>query len=182
MTPKKANPLNRKEKSGYPSIVSSDQLISEKSAELSEFEYGMIISWHAFNRWLVRCMSAAGYNDLTPTDILVLHHLNHRLRDKKLADICFVLNIEDTHIVSYSLKKLMAAKLVKNKKQGKEVLFSLTSEGSDLCGRYRTVRETCLMTGFTGDEAENQQFRELASILRGLSGHYDQAARAASAI
>ncbi|MGH1441214.1 MAG: winged helix DNA-binding protein [Cellvibrionaceae bacterium] len=163
-------------------IVSSDQLLSEKSVELSEFEYGMIIAWNAFSRWLVRCMSAAGYSELTPTDVLVLHHLNHRLTEKKLADICFVLNIEDTHIVSYSLKKLMTAKLVKNKKQGKEAFFYLTEEGCKLCEKYRAIRESCLMGGFSGKDTENEQFRELASALRGLSGHYDQAARAASAL
>jgi predicted MarR family transcription regulator len=179
---KKPNSLILKDKKDDVRIVSSDQLLSEKSAELSELEYGMIISWNAFNRWLVRCMSAAGYNDLTPIDILVLHHLNHRRKEKKLADICFVLNVEDTHIVSYSLKKLLSAKLVKNKKQGKEVLFSLNEEGVRLCSAYREIRETCLMSGFSGDENENQQFKEMARMLRALSGHYDQAARAASSI
>jgi len=182
MTPKKDNPLINKDIISQPIIVSSDHLVSEKSAELSEFEYGLILSWHAFSRWLVRCMSATGIQDLTPIDILVLHHLNHRNRDKKLADICFVLNIEDTHIVSYSLKKLVAAELVKNTKQGKEVLFSLTEKGSQACETYRQVRETCLMTSFSGKESENQQFSDLAGILRALSGHYDQAARAASSI
>ena len=64
----------------------------------------------------------------------------------------------------------------------KEVSFFLTSEGSDVCDAYREVRETCLMSGFTGEESENKQFRELAGVLRALSGHYDQAARAASSI
>ncbi|MGH1486922.1 MAG: winged helix DNA-binding protein [Cellvibrionaceae bacterium] len=182
MPAKKDKPLIKKEILDQPKIVSSDQLLSEKSVELSEFEYGLIISWHAFSRWLVRCMSAAGMQDLTPIDILVLHHLNHRQRDKKLADICFVLNVEDTHIVSYSLKKLVAASLVKNKKQGKEVLFSLTEKGAEICESYRQVRETCLMSGFSGKESENQQFSDLAGVLRALSGHYDQAARAASSI
>jgi predicted MarR family transcription regulator len=34
---------------------------------------------------------------------MVLHHINHRAREKKLADIAFIPNIEDTHIVNYSL-------------------------------------------------------------------------------
>ncbi|MCH2221995.1 MAG: hypothetical protein MK097_16980, partial [Dechloromonas sp.] len=40
-------------------IVSSSHLVSEKSPELSEFEFGLIIATHAFNRWLIRCMGAA---------------------------------------------------------------------------------------------------------------------------
>ena len=54
-------------------------------------------------------MAAAGCPDLTITDVLLVHHLCHRARHKKLADICFVLNYEDTHVVAYSLKKLVAA-------------------------------------------------------------------------
>jgi len=161
-------------------IVSSSHLVSEKSPELSEFEFGMIIAGHAFDRWMIRCMAAAGYKDMTPTDVLVLHHVNHREREKRLADVCFVLNIEDTHVVSYSLKKLAAAGLVVGNKRGKEVFFSTTAKGAALCLRYREVREACLMPGFSGSEGENLRLAELARVLRTLSGRYDQAARAAT--
>ena len=82
-------------------LVSSAHLVSEKSGELSEFEFGLIIAGHAFNRWVVRCMAAAGIKDLTTLDVLLLHHVNHRAREKKLGDIRFMLNIEDTHVVSF---------------------------------------------------------------------------------
>ena len=93
-------------------IVSSEHLVSDKCPELSELEFGLIIASHAFGRWMIRCMSAAGVKDMTETEILVLHHVNHRGREKKLADICFVLNIEDTHVVSYAQKKLANLGLV----------------------------------------------------------------------
>ena len=161
-------------------IVSSAHLVSPKSPELSEIEFGLIIATHAFNRWMVRCMSAAGIKDMTPVDVLVMHHINHRGTEKRLADICFVLNIEDTHVVSYSVKKLVGMKLVNSTKRGKEVYLSATHEGAALCERYREVREACLMPGFSGKEEENQRFGEIAQLLRTLSGRYDQAARAAS--
>ena len=75
------------------SIVSSSHLISEKSSELSELEYGLIIANNAFQRWVSRCMTASGMPDLNPTDILILHNVHHRGRPKKVADICFNLNI-----------------------------------------------------------------------------------------
>lgn len=161
-------------------IVSSSHLVSDKSPELSEFEFGLIIAAHAFERWMIRCMAAAGYKDMTPTDVLVLHHVHHRNREKRLADICFVLNIEDTHVVSYSLRKLVAAGLVAGHRRGKEVFFSTTASGEALCQRYRDVREACLMPGFSGSAEENQRLAELARLLRTLSGRYDQAARAAT--
>src|SRR3954453_16331477 len=97
-------------------IVSSSHLVSPRSVELSEFEFGLIVAWNAFSRWAVRCMAAAGGADLTITDVVVLHHINHRARNKKPGDICFVLNYEDTHVVAYALKKLVAAKLAQTEK------------------------------------------------------------------
>lgn len=163
-------------------IVSSEHLVSEKSPELSELEFGLIIASHAFGRWMIRCMAGAGVKDMTETEILVVHHVNHRGREKKLADICFVLNIEDTHVVSYALKKLARLGLVAGNRRGKEVLWSTTAAGQALCERYRQVREACLMPGFSGTEEENLRIGDLARLLRTLSGRYDQGARAASSI
>jgi len=161
-------------------IVTSAHLVSEKSPELSEFEFGLIIATNAFNRWVTRCMGAAGVKDMAVVDVLVLHHTNHRGVEKRLADICFVLNIEDTHVVSYALKKLVAAGYVRSQKKGKEVFFSTTEAGAALCLRYRDVREACLMPGFSGAAEENRQLGDFAKLLRTLSGRYDQAARAAT--
>ncbi|HEX9770750.1 MAG TPA: winged helix DNA-binding protein [Kiloniellales bacterium] len=172
-------------------IVSSAHLVSERSAELSEFEYGLIVASHAFNRWMVRCMAAAGIGDLGPLDIMVLHSVNHRARDKKLADICFVLNVEDSHTVSYALRKLVRAGLVAARKSGKETLYAVTEDGRAACERYRQVREDCLMAAldaFSGTApgmAEgdlNQRIGSAADLLRAASGLYDQAARAATSL
>ncbi|MEN3295909.1 MAG: hypothetical protein V7642_5162 [Burkholderiales bacterium] len=163
-------------------IVSSAHLASGQSAELSEFEFGLIISSNAFNRWAVRCMSAAGMKDMTITDVLVLHHINHRAREKKLADIAFILNIEDTHIVNYSLKKLHGLGLVKTERRGKEVLYSTNEAGQALCKKYFEIREQVLVSGLAGDGTESYELSELARFLRVLSGLYDQAARAATSM
>ncbi len=163
-------------------IVSSEHLVSDKCPELSELEFGLIIASHAFGRWMTRCMAGAGVKDMTETEILVVHHVNHRGREKKLADICFVLNIEDTHVVSYALKKLANLGLVSGNRHGKEVFWSTTEAGQALCERYRQVREACLMPGFAGAEEENARIGEMARLLRTLSGRYDQGARAASSI
>jgi predicted MarR family transcription regulator len=161
-------------------IVSSSHLVSPKSVELSEFEFGLIVAWNAFSRWAVRCMAAAGCPDLTITDVLLMHHVSHRARNKKLADICFVLNYEDTHVVAYSLKKLVAAGLLRADRQGKEVFYSPTPEGETSVQQYRAVREECLVKSL--DTELNADIGELARLLRTMSGMYDQAARAASSL
>src|SRR5512137_845157 len=161
-------------------IVSSSHLVSSRSVELSEFEFGLIVAWNAFSRWAVRCMAAAGCPELTITDVLLMHHVSHRARNKKLADICFVLNYEDTHVVAYSLKKLVAAGLVEAQKQGKEVFYSPTPRGEALVAQYRGVREECLVKSL--DTELNADIGELARLLRTMSGMYDQAARAATSL
>ena len=163
-------------------VVSSSHLVSDRSRELSEFEFGLIIAGHAFNRWVVRCMAAAGIKDLATLEVLLLHHVNHRTRAKKLADVAFMMNIEDTHVVAYALKKLVAMDLVKSEKRGKEVLFSTTAKGQQHIVRYREVREACLVASVGSDSAQNFELGELARFLRMLSGVYDQAARAATSL
>jgi predicted MarR family transcription regulator len=161
-------------------IVSSSHLVSPRSVELSELEFGLIVAWNAFSRWAMRCMAAAGCPDLTITDVLVLHHINHRARNKKLADICFVLNYEDTHVVAYSLKKLVAADLAQAEKLGKEVFYSPTAAGEAAVQKYRDVREACLVDNL--DAERNADIGDMARLLRTMSGLYDQAARAATSL
>ncbi len=161
-------------------IVSSSHLVSPRSAEMSELEFGLIVSWNAFSRWAVRCMAAAGVPDLTIPDVLVLHHINHRARNKKLADVCFVLNYEDTHVINYALKKLVSAGLALGDKVGKEVFYSPTAKGEEVVAKYREVREQCLINSVDGEM--NPHIGELARFLRLMSGLYDQAARAASSL
>lgn len=163
-------------------IVSSEHLVSDSSVELSELEYGLIMAGNAFNRWMVRCMSAAGAKDMTAVEVSLLHHVSHRERKKKLADICFVLNIEDTHFATYALKKLIARGYVESEKIGKEVFFSVTPAGRDLCLKYREVREHCLIETLKDSGVTNEQIGEAAQLLRHASGLYDTAARAAASL
>jgi predicted MarR family transcription regulator len=163
-------------------IVSSSHLVSSRSPELSEFEFGLIIAWNAYSRWAVHCMAAAGLPDLAITDVNVLHHVHHRGRSKKLADLCLIQNVEDTHVISYSLKKLIALGAVQGERIGKEVLYSITDAGRGVVERYREIRERCLVENMAPDNADNQHIGELANTLRRLSGHYDQAARAAASL
>ncbi len=163
-------------------IVSSRHLADGENWEASEIEYGMIIAYNAFSRWMTRCMSAAGNTDLTPLEILVLHNTNHRGRDKRLTDICFLLNIEDTHTVNYALRKLMKMELLVSEKRGKEVFYSASPMGEELCEAYREVRERCFLDGLSRLDMTGEEMREIAASLRALSGQYDQASRAAASL
>lgn len=163
-------------------IVSSAHLVSTHSTQMSEFEFGLVVANNAFERWVLHCMSAAGLRDLTHLDVLVLHHVHHRARGKRLADICFIMNIEDTHLINYSLKKLQTIGVVQSSKQGKEVVYATTPLGQKHIDRYREIRESCLINALNANDALNQDIGELARLLRLLSGIYDQAARSAASL
>lgn len=163
-------------------IVSSRHLAEGENWEVSEVEYGLIIAYNAFSRWMTRCMSAAGNTDLTPLEILVLHNTNHRGRDKRLTDICFMLNIEDTHTVNYAVRKLLKVELLASEKRGKEVFYRTSTKGEELCEVYRTIRERCLLDGLSRLDMTGEEMRDMAASLRAFSGQYDQASRAAASL
>lgn len=163
-------------------IVSSSHLADSAVPELSEFEFGLIVVDNAFSRWIVRCMAAAGLPGLTAMDVLVLHHVHHRARDKRLADIAFTLNVEDQHVVNYALKKLLAADVVETTRVGKEVLYRTNDRGRAHIERYREVRERCLVAALSPEHGDPGTVQQTARVLRWLSGLYDQAARAATSL
>ncbi|MGE8660133.1 MAG: winged helix DNA-binding protein [Achromobacter sp.] len=167
---------------GVLRILSAAHLAEGAHPELSELEFGIIVANNAFQRWITRCMAAAGAQELGPTDILVLHHVHHRGRGKRLMDICFTLNYEDTHVVNYALKKLVGLSLIEGARGGKEVFYATTAAGGELLARFREVRKECLLQSVDSELDDAQELARIASRLRFLSGIYDQAARAASSL
>lgn len=162
-------------------VVSSAHLASALP-ELSELEFALTMANHAFQRWITRCADAAGAEGLTPLEVLILHLVHHRDREKTLADICLVLNVEDTHLVNYALRKLTGRGLVSTGRQGKEKTVAITEAGAEICRRYGEVREALLISTARAAGIDPAEMSRLAALLRALSGTYDQAARAAAAL
>jgi len=177
-----SDPQDASSGTARPPIVSSAHLAKSRIPEVSEVEFALTICNHGFQRWIVRCMAAAGYPDLSALDVLVLHMVNHRGRAKRLADICLMLNMEDTHLVTYALKKLDKAKLITSGRLGKEKVVEVTPGGAKACETYREIRERCLISALSSLHVDRAEMSRLAELLRALSGQYDQAARAATSL
>ncbi|WP_105984469.1 MULTISPECIES: winged helix DNA-binding protein [unclassified Brucella] len=160
-------------------IVSSAHLAEGGSPAMSEVEYGLILASHAFSRWMVRCMAAAGLPGLSPIEILILHSIRHRDREKKLADICLVLDIEDTHIVTYAIRKLEKAGLLTTGKAAKEKTVKITAKGAEACAHYAQIRERLLVDSTANARPSEETLSELAALLRFMSGAFNQATRSA---
>ena len=119
---------------------------------------------------------------LALVDVLVLHHVFQHGSHQRLAAMCFVLNIEETHVVAYAIRKLCRCGLMAAKRDGKEKTYALTALGKKHVVRYFNIREQRLLAELQGAEPDRLQLGELARNLRKLSGLYDQAARAASSL
>ncbi|GGE32960.1 transcriptional regulator [Primorskyibacter flagellatus] len=163
-------------------VVSSAHLARSALPESSEMEFALTMANHAFHRWMTRCMAAAGEPGMAPLEILILHLVHHRERPKTLADICLVLNVEDTHLVTYALRKLGERELVETGRKGKEKTVAITPKGAELCTRYGEVREALLIRGLKATGVDPEEMSRLAALLRAISGSYDQAARAAASL
>lgn len=163
-------------------VVSSAHLANSQLPALSEVEFALTMAGNAFQRWMVRCMVAAGGPTMSLLEVLILHLVHHRGRAKTLAEVCLILNIEDTHLANYAIRKLTAAGLLKTGRTGKEKTITITDEGAALCTRYGEVREALLVRAVRQLGHDPADISRIASLLRALSGSYDQAARAAAAL
>ncbi len=163
-------------------VVLAAHLAQSSFPALSEIEFAKTMCVNAFQRWMVHCMAAAGAPGMTPLEVQVLHLVFHRNRPKSQAQICLMLNIEDTHLVSYAIKKLTAQALVSSGRRGKEKVVSITPEGATLCSRYAAVREALLLPNALNLGFSAEELSRLAQLMRALSGVYDQGGRAAASL
>ncbi|MFQ3247694.1 MAG: putative MarR family transcription regulator [Arenicella sp.] len=165
-----------------PRIASSKHLSTPETLPLSELEFALTILHNAFNKWIVRCSGAICSYDLNAIEVLTLHNIHQRETQQRRIDICFMLNIEDTHTVNYALKKLSKHGLIVGSKRGKEIFYSTTDEGHNVCEQYREVRDACLIPGLNVIDGGTEILSDIALTMRTLSGLYDQAARSAASM
>lgn len=165
-----------------PPVVSSAHLAAGASPALSELEYGLILASHAFQRWMVQCARAAGGPALSPTEVLILHSVQHRDRPKRQGEILLALGIEDAHIATYAIRKLAAAGLVRISRAGKEKLVATTPKGAALCARYAALREALLVRAMREAGPAETELSALAGLLRTASGYFEAATRAAATL
>lgn len=151
--------------------------------DLSDLEFSLINITYGFPRWVEACMVASGTRGLGATDILVLHAANHRAKGRRLAEISMVLNIDDTHLVAYALKKLIAADLVVVKRQGRESHYETTARGDEVCLEYRNVRDQFLVENVKWliEGRPKTTLSDSTLFLRMLTTIYDQSGRSATA-
>ena len=154
--------------------------VSPESGRLSELEFAMIVSINGFMSWVSHCAEAAGGRGMGPLDVLVLHAVNQRARNKRLADICLVLNVEDSHTVAYALKKLDDYGYVTHRQDGRDRIYQSSPDGDAFCERYVEVRERALVESLKLDEVDFDRLDETAKTLNRMARYYAHASRTAT--
>ena len=184
-TPPESGPESGSKPGSKPDIgpvVSSAHLADSSLPALSEVEFAFTMMGQAFHRWMTHCMIAAGGPTMSPLEVLIVHLVHHRDRPKTLAEVCLILNIEDTHLANYAIRKLTQAGLVQAGRRGKEKTIDITPEGAALCKRYGEIREALLVKSAKQLGYDAEELSKMASLMRTLSGSYDQGSRAAAAL
>ncbi|AQS85818.1 MAG: winged helix DNA-binding protein [Acetobacter aceti] len=166
-----------------PFIVSSSHLATPGSEDLSEFEFSLTVMNNAFQHWIVRCMTAAGLPELSALETLLLHHINHRSKEKSIPSLMFALNISERHYLNYAMKKLDERGLIERRKQGKEVFVWTSAKGVAYCEEYARLRNVCLLELVPDDHCVGGiTIAEVAKALRIINGFYEQASRSVSSL
>lgn len=160
-------------------LPEAEESTHDEARRLSDLEFAMIVGINGFWRWVVHCAEAAGARGLGALDVLVLHAVNLRARDKKLADICLVLNVEDSHTVAYALKKLEDQGYVAHRQAGRDRVYAATTDGDALCDRYHAVRREALLSSLDADAVDFTRLDDATRVLNRMSRYYSHASRAA---
>ncbi len=153
---------------------------TREQEQLSELELSLTVLWNSVRRWLGQRSNASDVNGLSDLDVFLLHLLVYRNKQLRGADLAFALAVDDTHLVSYSLKKLTKLGLAVSAKKGKEVYYDATDKGRDHFVAFQIDRRKYLEPIMKMIADAGTDFEALNASLRALSGAYEQAARSAA--
>ncbi|MEN3813495.1 winged helix DNA-binding protein [Chromobacterium piscinae] len=146
--------------------------------DLPNLESSLVIAFHAYSRWITRCMVAACGESMGAIDVLVLRYINSSPQHaKRLTDVCIALNIVDSYIVSYALKKMIGLNLVCAAKNGKENFYKITKQGARACEQYNTLYEACFIAKLNASSIPGMSVQTDSRIMQYLAVQYDMASR-----
>ena len=150
--------------------------------KLSELELTLTVLWNSVRRWMSQRSNTSAVNGLSDLDVFLLHLLVYREKSLRAVDLAFALSVDDMHLVLYSLKKLVKLDFIKSSRIGKEVFYTAADLGSKHYSDFLKDRRMFLEPMIAKGLSMQFDFEALNAALRGLSGVYEQAARAAASV
>lgn len=153
---------------------------SSDAEALSDFELSLTILWNSVKRWMSLRSTEGVLNGLSNLDVFLMHLLVYRDRQLRANDLAFALSIDDMHLVSYSLKKLVRLEAITSSKVGKEVFYKAGDKAKAHYEEFLTDRTRFLEPALKHLSYGDYDLESLSQLLRALSGVYEQAARTAA--
>lgn len=151
-----------------------------EAEQLTELELTLTVLWNSVRRWMSQRGNSHEVNGLSELDVFLLHLLVYRNRQLRAIDLAFALSIDDMHLVTYSLKKLLRLNMVGSTKIGKEVFYKATDKGQEHYDEFHADRRAYLEPALSFVAQDGIDIAKVNQFLRALSGMYEQAARAAA--
>jgi len=151
-----------------------------ESELLSELEIALIILWNSVRRWISQRSKGSAVKGLSDLDDFLLHFLVYRNRPLRGIDLAFALSVDDMHLVTYSLKKLTRLGTITAERVGKEVFYRAADKGRQHYQEFLEDRSRYLEPAMRFLTGREQDLESVTSLIRAMSGVYEQAARAAA--
>ena len=151
-----------------PALVKSWHLAADPlEFAATEFEWSLVRWTQAFERYQREALSRMRQSNLTTSEALILHIIRMQDRTKSTGMIANLLNRDDIQNIQYSLRKLVAEKLIKKVKDGagKSYNVAVTEKGRKLTDGLAKLRRNFLIQQLTNLESGEQRLLDAAKMV-----------------
>jgi predicted MarR family transcription regulator len=148
-------------------------------AATTELEWAMLRWGEAFERYQRELLSRLNQTSLNTQEVQLLHTIRLQDRPKSTAIIASLLNRDDIQNVQYSLRKLVAQKLVKKVKDGagKSYNLTVTEKGRRVTDDLVAMRRRFLIEQLEGIEHNESRLLEAARMVSLMTAICNEAGR-----
>lgn len=145
-------------------------------AAATELEWALIRWSEAFERYQREVLSRLRQAHLSSQEVLILHTIRMQDRPKSASMLANLLNRDDIQNIQYSLRKLVAEKLVKKVKDGagKSYNLTVTEKGRQFTEEMAELRRQFLIQPL-GDVGNNEvRLLEAAKMVSLMTALYNE--------
>ena len=151
---------------------------TQRDAVFTSFEFALLQSVAAFERFSVQAARLSGDSDaLSFSEVVLLHMVRMHDRPKDAATLAKLVNRDDLPNVLYSLRKLANVGLIEKTKVGSATFFQITDKGRVETERYAELRQAILLSSVDSVANMEENLAFVTKILSIVTGFYESAAR-----
>jgi len=151
---------------------------TERDAVFTSFEFAVLQTVAAFERWSVQAARLSGDSDaLNFSEVVLLHMVRMHDRSKDAATLAKLVNRDDLPNVLYSLRKLANLGLIEKTKVGSATFFQVTDKGRIETERYAELRQAILLSSVDSVANMEENLAFVTTVLNIVTGFYESAAR-----